>query len=132
MLLYGEYPDVAPNAVLFAAAKPAGREGNGGGADGEFITAVWAVGAATIVVRAEVIVGAGVGVTAEGADKGVAAVAAIHPRKLAMQVEGNNETPMRRNDCRAWLPTHSIPPLPGLRWGSRSHVLRRHGRESDV
>ena len=40
MLLYGEYPGVAPNAVLFAAVKPTGREGNGGGADAEFVTAV--------------------------------------------------------------------------------------------
>lgn len=72
---------MAANAALFAAVKLAGREGNGGGADAEL--AVWATGAVTIVVGPEVIVGAGVGVTAGGADKGAAEVAAISPQEVS-------------------------------------------------
>lgn len=76
MLLYGEYPDAAANAGLFATLRPAGREGNGGGFDAGFVVA-GAEGAAVMVVGAEVIVGAGVGVAAGGANKGAAEVAAL-------------------------------------------------------
>lgn len=59
--------------MLFAAVNPAGREGNGGGADAELVVPA---GATVMVAGAELIVGAGVGVT-DAADKGAAEVAGI-------------------------------------------------------
>lgn len=56
--------------MLFAAVSPAGREGNGGGADAAFDDAVAndAVGAAVMADIVEVTVGGGVGVDKSGAE----------------------------------------------------------------
>ena len=108
ILLYGENPVVAANAVLLTGARLAGRDGNGGGADPEFVAKAGAAGATVIALalRPEVIVGAGVGeAIAAGVDKGAAEAAAnFHSAKLAMRVRNKTthiKFMMRRNDCRA-------------------------------
>ena len=86
--------------MLFAAVSPAGREGNGGGADAVFddVANADAAGEAVMVDVAEVMVGAGVGADKRGAE---CVANSDHHRVLCYYSAQNKNLAMPRNECRA-------------------------------